>query len=408
MKVTTVRRLTWKGRLVYMTQHRLVWQSRETHTFSVVGERSEPFEVKARPIITNFYWGTTVGLFYRDANSFGYWSSSNTCDPITAWRVAQILPRIRTMRNHGGGYDETLCGLVIAMNGDRHEDRMRERAKDLGMTVEELDAELKRLNGLWPTAVELHSMWRRLPEAGQNGLARVVRQAITDGYVECDDRLVACVEQTEIRLRTAAEQKQHEEDLITKGLDDDPMNSLKQLMEDIGVTNLAYSVGCGDLFEPSHFKWEDLDREIMRELIGDHGFCGNVPLITTAKGPDDPTAHWSSGGGGSITVFGSNFGEETHPKVMLGELRDLAYVRYDRTTERFQVAVRPVGVKHSDEDFLMSIQYLRSEIGHHMGREARAWLEPGTKAPWVTETRVATPPEQKTGWARVKEMLHLG
>lgn len=370
-----------------MTQQRMVWQARDAVTFMVADEWPELVEVTARPIVTSYWFGTTVGLFYREANSFGYWYSSNTCGPITAWRVAQILPRVKTMRNRSSGYDQTLCGLVIAMNGDRHEDRMRERAKDLGMTVGELDAELKRLNTLWPSAVVLHSMWKRLPESAQDQIAKPVRQAITDGLVEHNTGLESCVEQAEIRLRSAAEQAQHEDELIINGLDDKPWESLKMLAFDLGVTNLVYTRGCGDLDEPSHYRMADLDREIMSELIGTWG-GGKVTLLTTTKDPDDPSAHLSGGGGG-IAVFGSNFGKEVVPMVMFGdEMRELAYARFDRVTERFQLAVRPAGGEHDDE-ILMTIPELRAKIGETCGLGEP--LEPGHQAPWVTREMPTTP-----------------
>ena len=387
-------------------QQKVIWQAVRATKFEVGDEWEQPVTVTARPIITDYWFGTTVGMFYRNASDFGYWYSSNICDLITAWRVAQILPRLKTMRNNSSGYDSTLCGLVIAMNGDRHEDRMRERAKDLDMTVNELDAELKRLNTLWPSATVLYSMWKRLSEYEQDRIVGSVRLAINEGLVEHHVGLEACVDQAEVRLRTAADQKEHEEQLIADGLDDKPWDSLKMLMIDLGVTNLLYTRGCGDFGEPSHFKMADLDREIMKELIGKLG-GGEVTLLTSTKDPDDATAHWSHGNS-SITFFGSSFGEETHPKVTLNDqFLDLAYVHYDHVTERFQVALRPVGVNHRDEDRLISIVDLRLEIGWSDGN----FLEPGTKAPWVITAAVAsdtsdTDKPPTWSWAWFKKLLH--
>jgi hypothetical protein len=371
-----------------MTQHRLIWQAPDVHTFEVADERSDPFTVTANPVITNYWFGTTVGFYYRNANGFGHWYSSNICGLITAWRVAQILPLVKTLRNRGGGYDTTLCGLVIAMGADRHETRMRHRAEDLGMTVEELDALLLKTRELWPNAELLHAMWGRLPESEQDKIVGGVRKAITEGHVDAHTGLIQQVEQAELRLRTKEEQKQHEDELIDAGLE--PSVSLKQLMVDIGVTNLAYTVGYGEMFDPTHFSFDDLDRAIMKELIGSSGFSRWVSLVTTLKQPDDPSAHHSAGGGG-VTIYTTDFGDRGHPRVTLGgEMKELVCVRYDRVTERFQLALRPPGLERDqdEQDILMTIEELRKAIGADIGDGTR-FLAPGQPAPWCAP--VVTP-----------------
>jgi hypothetical protein len=65
-------------------RHNVLWRSNESVTFEVVGESLQPFSATANPVITNSHDGTTVGLEYRDALDFGYWSSSICCGPVTA------------------------------------------------------------------------------------------------------------------------------------------------------------------------------------------------------------------------------------------------------------------------------------------------------------------------------------
>lgn len=385
-----------------MTQQIFVWSSPKTHTFEVLGEWPEPVTVTARPIITCDYFDTSVGLYYRDISGFGHWHCS--CSPVVAWRVAQILPRVQRIRNYRRNYDETLSGLVEVMRGNRGEDRMRECARDLGITPDELESELARLSGLWPSATELRSIWLKLPENAQDKFAPAVRRALDEGDLNQYEPLIALVEQAEVRLRSAADQQQREDDLITLGLDGEPTASLKMLMFDLGVTNLVYTRGYGDIGEPSHFGMTDLDRDIMRELIGKYGVCDQIELLTSAKGPNDPTAHWSSGGG-DVIVFGSDFGEMTHPKVKLADqIKDLVYVRFDRVTERFQLAVRPAGVKHSDDDVLMTIEQIRQTIGYD--NDLGDLLMPGLKAPWVeVDTDQTKAVESKPFWGWLKELL---
>ncbi|MGV9001606.1 MAG: hypothetical protein ACOH18_01470 [Candidatus Saccharimonadaceae bacterium] len=360
-----------------MTLHRVVWQAKEACTF-VVTDEGKPFAVTARPTVTSYWFGTTVGMFMRTGESFGYWSSSNICGFITAWRVAQILPRIETMRNSHHGYDSTLCGLVIAMQGDRHEDRMRERAADLGMEVDELDAELKRLALTWPSVPELCSMWDKLSTEEQDRDVRSVRQAISEGSIPEDVELIARIEVSELRLRTTAEQKKHEDQLIANGLK--PEASLRQFMLDIGVANLVYTIFSD--FAPSHFDMNQLDREIMGELIGKYGLRTELSLIATNKQPDDPSAHFAEGMPG-VTMYWSDFGEKGHPRVILdGQANELVLVRWDYVTERFQLAVRPLGLEKDDssQDQWMSIEALRMQIGADMKLDGP--LPAAQPAPW--------------------------
>lgn len=366
-----------------MTLYRNVWRADRPVTFTLLGE-GEPLTIAATPIVTSYWFGTAVGLSHRTADSFGYWQSSNICDLLTAWRVAQLLPGLKTLRNQPSGYDSTLCGLVIALGGDRHEDRMRERARDFGLTVPELEAELLRAKALWPVTAELCAMWDRLPASAQDSLSVQLRTATVDGHVEDTRELRNRIELSELRLRKAADQKAHEEELIASGLA--PEASLRQLLLDLGVGNLAYTIGHGELFDPTHFTFDDLDRAIMRELIGEWGYSRSVWLVTTAKQPDDASAHHAEGNR-SMRVFWSDFGEQGHPRVQLGGVaHELIAVRWDRVTERFVLTIRPLGLRDRDDsqDVQLSIADLRARIGGDTGLghplppgEMPAWLHRG-------------------------------
>lgn len=357
-----------------MTMHHIIWRSPEHHTINVADEGPNAFGVQATPVITSFYWGITVGFTHRGASSFGTWLSSNTTDLINAWRVAQILPRVKTMRNSGGGYDSTMCGLVIAMRGDRHEDRMRERARDLGMTVPEFEQLLAEVGQLWPNMDELLNMWDLLSHTQQEETVSLIRNAIEAGHIHSSSILEDRLETASLRIRTHEEQKQHENDLIEASRE--PTESLRQLMMDIGVSNLLFTVGIGEMGDPSHFDFAELDKEIMGALIGTYGFSQHISLLTTAKNPDDPTAHHIESGIG-MTVYSTNFGEAQHPIVhFAGQWCKLVYVTWSHGTERYLVAVRPVQVSDRDDsqDMVMNLPDLRDLISTPVGTRA-LWLE---------------------------------
>ncbi|CAN5186518.1 hypothetical protein BH09PAT3_BH09PAT3_3830 [soil metagenome] len=365
-----------------MTLQRILWRSTFNDCKFVVDESRDGNEItiKGTPVITEFYFGVTVGMLTRTSDSFGYWESSNVCGPVTAWRVLQILPRMRRLRTEHG-YDSTMCGLVIALQNDESEKRRRKLAEDFDMNVEDFNAMLDNVRNLWPEPSTLNTIWDRLSTAAQDRFAPALRQAIDDGDVAGtnDLGLIVRLEAAETRLRTGKQQKEHEDRLIEAGLTADV--SLRQLLVDIGVSNLVYTIGCGDIGEPSHFKFEDLDREIMTELIGTRGFCRNIGLYTTPKQPNDPTAHHTAGGGG-ITMFMSDFGKATRPRLTRDTL-ELIRVRWDKVTERLVLVLRPPGLDEDDfgHDVHMSIADLRVHIGTITGLDRP--LNPGETPNWL-------------------------
>lgn len=344
-----------------MTRYRTIWQAADKHEFEVLDEGS-PFRVEARPMVVSFYFGTTVALFHRSQFTYGVWTSSNICDFITAWRVCQLVPRIETLSDKSG-YNSTLCGLVIALGGDNHAERQKARAADLGMSESEYVAELERVRHLWPTVNEICKMWDDSSDEERHKVLSRLRKGRDNGLVWTAE-LESRIELAELQIRTMEDQKEYEDRLIAAGLQ--PEVSLKQLLVDIGVSNLAYT--SFDDFAPSHFEWEDLDRSIMKELIGPYGFSSSVLLITTVKQPDDKSAHYAAGGNG-VAVVWSDFGDRHPPRVTLADqAMELVSVSWDRVTERFLLTIRPVGASEFDKrDHQMSVPDLREQLGIEMG-----------------------------------------
>lgn len=371
-----------------MTMHDIIWQSRGVCKFDVVGE-GEPFHyVTAKPVVTTYWFGTTVGLLHRGHSNFAHWTSSNICSALTAWRVAQILPRLKRLSVGPNSYDTTLCGLVIALKGDDNEKRLRHRAEDFDMTVYELISELDALRDLWPSENEICSMWDKLPHKEQDKLVPSLREAFDEGVLMYANTLHR-LETAEQRQRDATKQREHEDGLIEKGLT--PERSLRQFLLDIGTINLVYTAGMGEMWDPSHFDFDDLDRQIMRELIGDVGFCRYIPLITTARQPDDESAHHSSGVPG-MAMFWSDFGDSGRPRISLfGKTMELVRAEWDRVTERFLLTLRPHGLEDDDagRDKRLPIEELRELIGGDMGLEGP--LPPGQPASWCVVENGAKP-----------------
>lgn len=393
-------------------QHSILWRSDTPVTFVVVDKGPDHFMVTAYPVVTNSNRGTTVGLVYSGQHDFGYWSSSQYCDLIIAWRVAQLLPMVKTIHSRDHGRVDTLRGLVFLMEREasRQDDWPSEIAMDLGMSVQDLRVELNQLDALWPTALAIRQMWVALPESDQDRLAPVVRQAVRHGHVVHDEALINLIVPAEERVRKAALQMKHEEELIAKGLDFDPMNGLQRLMLDIGVTNLVYTVDESDPPVPSHFSVDDMDRQVMSRLIGLWGRNRCVPLRTTVKGPDDRSAHCTSTkADGKLPVFGANFGKETTPTVVLARgIVDLVSVRYNRRAECFMLVVRPTGAETGDDDQEWTIEGLRRAIGVDYGLDGP--LMPGVLAPWVTPRDTAAEPdssERKGLITTIKEKLKI-
>lgn len=350
-----------------MSLQHIVWLANYFTGFTVV-EGGKSTEVNASPVVTADGFGTTPGFFLRTQFVFGHWASPTSCNPIVAWRVAQILPRVKTLRVRYGTYDNTLSSLVLALNGDHSHNRVRKLATDLNMHVGALVAELARLNGQWPLTADMCRMWDRLPEPEQDKLVKTLWAAIDARQIGGSAELVRRIDVAELRLRTAADQKRHEDRLIAVGLE--PPVSLRQFLDDIGVINLVYTLGAGDIGDPSHFRFDDLDREIMRELIGETGFSGRISLFTTTH---------------PVHIGGAE--TDVRPQVVLGgELRELVFVHWDRVTERFILTLRPSGLERDDDsqDEQLPIAELRARIGAdtNLGRP----LAPGEAPSWPLQT----------------------
>jgi hypothetical protein len=360
-----------------MTLHNLVFRDGEQISPTVLDEGT-PFTISVSPIITADFRGITVGLLHWTQNKFAYWYSEEPCDIFTAWRVCRLLRRLRQLRNQADRYDATLSGLVVAMNGDRNENRMRQRARDLGMTTTEFAAELKRLNGLWPSSLELSHFWNKLPESEQNKLPGILRQAIEANHVITSPRLVAQIESAERRLDDAAAQREHEDQLIEDGLD--PKFSLSRLLRDLGMTSLIRPYGS----ERSKSTYNNLDREIMSQLIGSRGNSSRLPLVARAGGPVDPAVFIMKHIPGTA-YFWIASGDYGYPRILLDDApMALPYVGWDRTTEGFVLTVRPEPYLNGDDDSqdsFMSIPELRARIGESTGLDGP--LLPGTEPLWL-------------------------
>ena len=350
-----------------MPTYEPLWFSEELCTFHTGGK-----SIHATPVVVNTRHGVTVGLvqpFSYTLAPFGSWFSGNTCSPWTAWRVAVLLSQLKTLSTDNG-YDSTITGLVIAVEGDQNESRLYNRALELGMTLGELQHELKQVRRQWPSAGEILFMWDRMTDSQQEAFAPPLDEAVRRGDV--DEVLASRVAKAMSRVQAKNERIQHEDKMILEGLD--VRSSLRQLLADIGVTNLAFTADA-DFFAPSHFNFDDLDREIMRELIGGDAFSREILLETTSRGPDDTAAHHSAGGNG-VTMLWSDFGKCSHPRIELGgAAMEIRSVRWDHSADCFMLKVMPHGGQAVTDGFEVSIESLRGQLD----------LPPGKLASWVCQ-----------------------
>lgn len=357
----------------------ILWQAEELVTLTVAGEGSQDFEITARPVVFSYFFGITPGLLLVEEDRIGWWYSGNVTSLMKAWQVAQLLPKANRIRERRGGYDQTLCGLVIAIGrGDRHEQRIKNLGIDFGLTPEQMIQLLQEAGKTGPKPEELEVMLEKL--GGQiNDRADVfsshltsVEQAHTEGWVEFTPRVQELVEAAQYRRDAHERQMERDEVEIEEAVD--PANSFAMLAADLAIHNFRdYDPdwGWGEI------KPEELDHRIKLASIGRWAYRDGLVLQVSEKSSDDPTAYYSSTTtDGAVTIFSSNFGQISAPFVEVGDQRLIFHrVRYHRGGMFWvNTTIQPQTVETQPDDdsqaVWMQIPEIRWTIGHLLGLES--------------------------------------
>ncbi len=343
-----------------MTLHRII--SLEPLHISFVDEESGA-KTDAAIMIVNGASNFLPMLLHRSNGQVGVWQSSHSCRLITAWRANRLLRRVQRVRTYGfdGG---TIAGIVNSLNSDQTTERIKDVAADFDLTPEAYMQLVREMRNLWPSSDHVLSMWLNMTADEQDREQRFWAKAVADDNLEPSPRLTALIEQSTLRVATSKQLLDREDEQVQTDLTAD--TSLRQLMLDLGVRNLIFTLGIGDFGEPTHFNLEKLDSQILSNLIGTFGHYKQIELLSSTLQPNDPGAHLVEQLGTNMTMYSSNFGAETRPIVIMPNgPQYMIAVRWVRVTERFQIALRPLGSEDNDtsQDVWMTIADIRAGVG---------------------------------------------
>ncbi|MEO8911422.1 MAG: hypothetical protein ABI303_00420 [Candidatus Saccharimonas sp.] len=288
--------------------------------------------------------------------------------------------------NNGSTYDgtdtdseTTLDHLIGALQGTMDKSRAAKLAKSLGTEISAISPRIEYQRQLWPTAEELCSMWDKLPNKEQAKLVVQTQWHIRYGHIIPTDKLLDRMQIADLRDQATKAKEEHRKSLMANGLP--PEESLRCLMEDLGVKHLACTVGNGDPYSRSHFDFSNLDPEIMEELFAGGGIRASVELRATKTGPDG----YFDSSGRQLKELPQNWSSpesDWSPFVWLDRQRySIISVSWDEAKDGFILTLRsnPLGGSNKCiEDKELSIAELRRYIGWgtKLGRPLRVGEKP--------------------------------
>lgn len=142
--------------------NRIIWQAATPHTIGVMdGDVLRDIEVT--PIIAIRGKKITVGLSHQTETTIGLWLSSGHCDFMQAWRTAQLLGELRTLRDFPLGVT-SVDKLLQAVKGSRGASLLRCCAHDLGLSPDATARRLSDIQSVTVTDQAVAGVLENLPE----------------------------------------------------------------------------------------------------------------------------------------------------------------------------------------------------------------------------------------------------
>lgn len=381
----------------------ILWQG-EPLTAYITG-RGPDVEVTAVPVVVDYWFGVTPGLYFSRNDQFGWWYSSNITDIMTAWRVAQLLPHVNRFREHPW-YEQTIRSLVMQLGVDDHEERRQDLAADFGVTVGEMTLTLDMAQQLGPTEYELESILERIQRFDRERTLSFhltsIERAEEAGCIRLTPRSLEIID--EARSCQERQRRQLEKDAREIETPSEPEHSAAQLLRDIGVTDLAHPIGYIDGIGQIYVEMDEFDHLVKEKCIGELAYCNHLPVRTWGKSPDDSSTHHSSEMqtlGSILTVHTSGLEKVGKPVLAFGDVQlVIHHVRYERGgTFWLSVSTRPLPTPLEADDEQdadeLSVYGFREKVGELLGLTEALPVEPVA----YSELAVVKPTPSR-GWRR--------
>lgn len=356
-----------------MLYQRILYASENTCTVNILDGYDPALRaVAVKPVISADEDGINVAFRHSTAGTFGFWVVCSTKQLVSAWRMYHLIHSVRQLiPSHDALRLSTLFdGQLDDYDVDRYAEGC---AKALGFPVHELLSEIERLLHTWPKANELLTMWRRLSEEMKESSYQQVRMFVDVMGVKGSrqfDELRQDLMLTEQRIRTAQQQREREEQLVTNGLA--PGDSLAQFLEDIGYDRIILRVD--DEAIPEFYSNEryNYDREVMATFLPREKWNEGITSMQVRVDPGGPyVTSYQTARDAPMVVFPLDH-----------VMAEVVSLRWDYVTDRFLLRVRQAGSDTPGLEY--SIAGLRQQIGDDTGLDGP--LPAGQRAKWVVPT----------------------
>lgn len=247
----------------------ILWQGAEVNV--LIAEGGGEQRVSGTCIVA--YEGSEVmpGILAQGATHFGWWPSTVSTDPLTAWRAGLLLAEVDQLR-HG----QTIGELVACLQGKGTHGKFKSLCEDFGLTAEELTEALLATRRAVPTPVELETMLLAL--AGKvdswsdpyTQYLKPIMHLEAQG-MEVTEWTASLLRKTrrlqeEEQLRRELEQQEIERPVL-------PEESLGLLFQDLGIVEFRNPV-------PQEGKFDSIDAATLDRMLKEMAFgrYQNQPL----------------------------------------------------------------------------------------------------------------------------------
>lgn len=129
----------------------ILWQGAEVNV--LIAEGGGEQRVSGTCIVAYQGFEVIPGILAQGATHFGWWPSTVSTDPLTAWRAGLLLAKVEQLR-HG----QTIGELVYCLQGKGAQEQLKSLCEDFGLTTEGLAEELLVARKAVPTPEELETM----------------------------------------------------------------------------------------------------------------------------------------------------------------------------------------------------------------------------------------------------------
>jgi hypothetical protein len=215
---------------VYIT---FLWRGAAVETLVIEGDSER--SVTGTCVVAYEGFEIMPGVLEKDADHIGWWRSNVSTDPLTAWRTARLLAKVRQLRQ---GHDQTIGALVACLENGNCFEQLERFAEDFAMSTGEFIDLFTMIQQETPLPDELEGILRALAKVFDNWddvftqYLAPLEQLEAEGVV-FTEWVTALLNETRRRRERRLEQERIVQEEIDAPVA--PEESLGQLLADLGA-----------------------------------------------------------------------------------------------------------------------------------------------------------------------------